>query len=103
LDHVSWKKFLLGLGIGFAGALILKSNMPRQPVSPEKALRIVKNEMKKHGPIDGSWIHMIPEPYQKNQVTYQVYKGGISRTVNGKLEQFEFLVDADTGVILELC
>ena len=45
---------------------------------------------------------MKPENYTKNDLDYEVYKGGITRNTEGKREQFEFVADASTGTILEL-
>ncbi|MDF0726467.1 PepSY domain-containing protein [Cytobacillus sp. S13-E01] len=99
---MSWKKFVLGLSVGFAGAYLLKSYVQEQTISAEKALKIAKNAFKENGPIDGSWIHMVPETFEKSNLSYNVYKGGISRTIENEVKQFEFLVDTKTGTILEV-
>ncbi|MCH1625354.1 PepSY domain-containing protein [Ferdinandcohnia quinoae] len=99
---MSWKKFILGVGVGFAGALIVKEALKQYEISGEKALKLVKEEFKKNGPIDGSWIQMEPESYIKSEILYKVYKGGISRTVDMQDQHYEFIVDAKTGTILEV-
>ena len=99
---MSWKKFVLGLSVGFAGAYLLRNSIPEQTISAEKALKIAKNVFKENGPIDGSWIHMVPETFEKFNLSYNVYKGGISRTIENEVKQFEFLVDTKTGTILEV-
>ena len=71
-------------------------------VSPEKVLENVKKQFNQNGPISGSWIHMVTEPFEKHQINYQVYKGGISKSQNGVNEQFEFIADASTGTLLDV-
>jgi predicted small secreted protein len=92
-----WRKFLIGIGVGLAGAYILKESLEKKMISSEKALSLAKNAFKQSGPISGSWIQTNPEKYEKNHLTYEVYKGGISR----ETEQYEFIIDAYTGTILE--
>ncbi len=100
---MSMKRFLLGAGIGFAVGTILKNQLTKELISPEKALRFVKQKLKEQqGVIEGSWIHMIPENYKKNLLDYTVYRGGISCTTEGEFYQFDFVVDGHTGAILEL-
>ncbi|MDQ1001175.1 putative small secreted protein [Neobacillus niacini] len=45
---------------------------------------------------------MVTEPFEKHQINYQVYKGGISKSQNGINEQFEFIADASTGTLLDI-
>ncbi|MFS0864501.1 PepSY domain-containing protein [Fredinandcohnia sp. 179-A 10B2 NHS] len=99
---MSWKKFLLGVGVGFAGAYLLKEAMTETLLPGDKALKQAKEVFKKNGPIDGSWIQMNPEEYTKSGILYKVYKGGITRTVNNESRQYEFIADAKTGTILEV-
>ncbi|MCA1038764.1 PepSY domain-containing protein [Bacillus infantis] len=99
---MNWKSFLLGVGVGVAGGLAAKELLAdRTVVSPEKALDQAKAAFKKNGPISGSWIHMQPEPYEKHGLSYNVYKGGISRTADGAVSQYEFVADSRTGTILD--
>lgn len=95
-------KFLLGVSVGFITGLFLNTQKTTKFISAEKALKMVKQTMKEHGPIEGSWIHMVPETTTLNQLNYNVYRGGISRTIDGKLKQYEFIVDAKTGTILNI-
>ncbi|MCT8137319.1 PepSY domain-containing protein [Anaerobacillus sp. CMMVII] len=99
---MSWKRFLLGAGVGFIVGAVLKDQMTKELISPEKALRVVKQKLGKQGVIEGSWIHMIPESYEKNLLDYTVYRGGVSCTIEGEFYQFDFIVDGNTGAILEL-
>ncbi|MFB5282383.1 hypothetical protein [Peribacillus sp. Hz7] len=100
---MNWKSFLLGAAAGFAAGIITKELLgPSGHASPEKVLADVKEKLKKSGQIYGSWIVMKPETYVKNEVEYEVYNGGITRSIDDKREQFEFIADAKTGTLLEL-
>jgi len=100
---MNWKSFLTGVSVGIiSGFLASEWVSQKGKVSPEKALTHAKAKFKERGPISGSWIQMTTEPYEKNNITYDVYKGGVSRTVDDTLEQYEFISDAKTGSILEV-
>ncbi|MEG9297194.1 PepSY domain-containing protein [Mangrovibacillus sp. Mu-81] len=100
---MNWKSFILGIGIGAAGGILVKEKLKDASlVSAEKVLKDVKLSFKKEGNIDGSWISMKPEDYQKHSLSTKVYKGGVSRRSNGRLEQFEFLADAYTGTVIDV-
>lgn len=99
-----WKTFILGVAVGaISGYATNKFISTQSFISAEKVLENAKNRFKEQGPISGSWIHMKAEPFDKNKLTYQVYKGGISRnTTTGNREQFEFIADAKTGTLLDV-
>lgn len=100
---MNWKSFFLGAAVGLIGGYVTKEIIIQNTnVSPEKVLEHVKRQFKENGPINGSWIHMVAEPYEKQQINYRVYKGGISKNNNGVTEQFEFIADAQTGTLLEV-
>lgn len=100
---MNWKSFFIGVGVGIVSGFLTKEILDtKMPVSPEKALANAKDLFKKSGPISGSWIHMKTEPYEKQNLPYTVYKGGISRAVNDKIEQFEFIADASTGAVIDV-
>lgn len=100
---MNWKTFILGVSAGLIGGYAAKGIIVKKVnVSPEKVLEYVKNRFKQYGPIQGSWIHMEVQDYEKHPIQYRVYKGGISRIHNDKNEQFEFVADASTGTILEI-
>lgn len=99
---MKWTKFLLGIGIGITSAYFVNKSINKGLVPAEKALNTVKAAFKEKGPIDGSWIHMVPETFSKFDLDYTVYHGGISRTVNDQLEQYEFYVDANSGTIIDI-
>jgi predicted small secreted protein len=100
---MKWKTLVLGAAAGFAAGYATKQVLEQSGYSsPEKVLETVKSTVKKDGRIYGSWILMKPENYEKYDLDYQVYKGGITRHNNGKREQFEFIADATTGTIIDL-
>lgn len=80
----------------------MKEQIMPLKISSDKALEIVKKAFKEKGPIDGSWIHTEPETYENEHLTYNVYKAGISRTVENQLEQYEAFVDSHTGAIVHV-
>lgn len=100
---MNWKSFLLGTTVGLISGYAVKEVISRKiDVSPEKVLDQVKRQFKQHGPINGSWIHMETESFEKYPIHYRVYKGGISRNINGKNEQYDFIADASTGTLLDV-
>jgi len=100
---MNWKSFFLGAAVGLIGGYVTKEILNQNTnVSPEKVLELVKKQFKQNGTISGSWIHMTAEPYHKQEISYQVYKGGISKNNNGENEQFEFIADAQTGTLLDV-
>ncbi|SFE95552.1 PepSY domain-containing protein [Alteribacillus iranensis] len=96
------RNILLGVGIGFLAGYALKEYTGGDQISPEKALKNVKENVKGQVPVNGSWIHMTTENYTKDDLNYKVYRGGISSTKDGETKQLDFVVDAKTGTILEL-
>ena len=100
---MKWKSFLLGAAIGYAAAITAKELLdPSKNPSPEKVLADVKERVKKNGKISGSWIVMKPEVYTKDALIYHVYRGGVTRILDGIRENFEFVADSKTGTILEV-
>ncbi|MBU9721077.1 MULTISPECIES: PepSY domain-containing protein [Bacillaceae] len=102
---MGWKRFAVGVGAGVAVTLLAKNQLEKKQglLSPEKALKMVKQKAGHLGSIDGSWVHMITEEFEKDQLTYQVYRGGLTCTdENGVMSAYEFFVDAATGTILKL-
>ncbi|SOC36627.1 hypothetical protein [Ureibacillus acetophenoni] len=98
------RSFLIGMATGLAAAIIIKETAERvAPFIPaNQVLNSVKSEFKKEAPIDGSWIYMKTEDFHNGVTTIPVYKGGISRVINGEMESFEFAADARSGVIVDL-
>lgn len=98
---MKWKHFFIGVGIGAAAVTVYMMQKKQPTITSEKALKIAKAAFKETGPVNGSWIHMEPEQLEKDGIIYSVYKGGISRPVDGHIKQYDFTVDADTGDMLE--
>lgn len=98
------RDYMMGLGTGIVIGIVASRAASKMDInrSAELILKEIKNSFKQEGPIDGSWIFMSPEPFKKEAIHINVYKGGISRVKNGLLEQFEFAADAKTGTVVEL-
>ncbi|WP_427137154.1 hypothetical protein [Psychrobacillus psychrodurans] len=98
------RDYMMGLGTGIVIGVIASKATNKMDFnrSAELVLNEIKNSFKQEGPIDGSWIYMTPEKFQKAAISMEVYKGGISRVKNGELEQFEFAADAKTGSVVDL-
>ncbi|WP_273130689.1 PepSY domain-containing protein [Metabacillus sp. HB246100] len=96
------KYFLLGLSLGIAGTYLLNNQVKPAKISSDKALEIVKKAFKEKGPIDGSWIYTVPETFANDYVSYEVYKAGVSRTVDEVLEQYEAFIDIHSGTIVHV-
>jgi|SRR5579875_278396 len=98
---MNWKTFVISAAAGALGGYAVCEMINRATkVSPNEILEQVKKQFKQVGPINGSWIYTEPESFEKDHISYQVYKGGISRNHNGEKEQYEFIADASTGTIL---
>ena len=70
--------------------------------SPEKILSTIKSTLGQTGEtIRGSWIMMKPEKYTKNELDYDVYKGGLTKQEGTESTQYEFIADATTGTIID--
>jgi len=98
------RDFLIGFSTGIAAGFLIRETAQRiEPYKPaELVLHGVKQNFKQEGPIDGSWIYMKTEPFKRQAITTDVYRGGISRIREGEMEQYEFYADARTGSVIEL-
>jgi len=99
---MNWNKLAAGFCTGVIVGALISQKVKNNMISSDTALHLAKKAFKENGPIDGSWIHMSPENITKFNLPYKVYRGGITRTVNNKPEQYEFLVDAASGAIIEV-
>lgn len=100
---MNWKSFIIGAAVGAVGGYAACEMINKTTkVSPEKVLEQVKKQFNQNGTITGSWIHMEAQAYEQQHISYQVYKGGISKNNNGDNEQYEFIADASTGTLLEI-
>ncbi len=96
------KDTVLALAIGFSAGFLLKEFLQEnKKLTPDRALNHAKEVFQKNGPINGSWIYMKPEKLEKNGLTYDTYRGGISRNIDGENKQFDFHIDIETGVIVD--
>ncbi|MCJ7842775.1 hypothetical protein MUB24_18205 [Lederbergia sp. NSJ-179] len=100
---MNWKSFIAGSITGLIGGYCLRKVVEEKvPLSGERVLTSVKNAFKKEGSIDGSWLQMKPEDYQKHAIKTKIYRGGIMRTHQGERQAFEFIADAYTGSVLDV-
>ncbi|MBS4175977.1 PepSY domain-containing protein [Lederbergia citrea] len=100
---MNWKTFIAGATAGLISGYCLSTKLnQKMPLTGEKVLADVKRAFKKEGSIDGSWMQMRPEDYQKYAIKTKVYRGGITRNQNGESQQFEFIADAYTGSVLDV-
>ncbi|GER66455.1 hypothetical protein BpJC7_07020 [Weizmannia acidilactici] len=100
---MNWKTFLAGIAIGAAAGYAVNETVHQTvPTSADSVLSKVKKAFKENGPIDGSWIQMAAEDYEKYPFKTKVYRGGISMTEGGEKKQYEFIADAKTGIVLDV-
>ncbi|HLS35953.1 MAG TPA: PepSY domain-containing protein [Bacillota bacterium] len=96
------RRVLLALGVGFAAGYVVKQQLNEyQSITPEEALEKAKTKFRRLGPINGSWIYMKPEQIERNGLLYDVYRGGITRNIDGENVQFDFYADIDSGTIID--
>lgn len=96
------KNTVIVAGVGVVVGYFAKRQLDQlQKVTPEKALKQAKETFRRQGPISGSWIYMKPESVEKNGLSYQAFRGGVTRNIDGENKQFEFHVDLDTGAIID--
>lgn len=94
---------LIVAGIGFVLGFIIKDQIDRNKVlSPENALETAKELFKQSGPISGSWIYMKPLSIEKNGLNYNVYRGGITRNLDGENLEYEFYSDLKSGLVIDV-
>lgn len=100
---MNWRKTLLAAGLGAVAGYLIKDQLSStQNITPEKALKSAKDAFKQQGPVSGSWIYMKPEEIVKNGLNYTVYRGGVTKNVDGANRQLEFFVDANTGAVIDV-
>lgn len=90
--------FVVSFGLGvLTGSLISK-----RAKDPDDILEEIKAIFKEEGPIEGSWIEMTKVPWKKYAYDTDVFYGGISRMEDEELVQYEFIVDAYTGSLMDI-
>ncbi|TDM07670.1 PepSY domain-containing protein [Macrococcus lamae] len=67
-------------------------------MNPELLLEDMK---KKFNGVESSFIVYTPERYKKFGVETQVYRGGVTTNFDNYKEEFEFIVDAYTGQLID--
>lgn len=94
-------KWILAGVTGFAAGYIVAKQTSRT-LTPERALKLVKSKAKEEFKVTGSWIGVNPEEMNRFGLPHLVYKGGLSSSLNASLVQYDFIVDAKTGSILDI-
>ncbi|WP_044736808.1 PepSY domain-containing protein [Geobacillus kaustophilus] len=95
---MAWKQWLVAAAVGAAVVYAIRSASKPPLLAPEKALAMAKAALGGSRAIRGSWIQSAPERYEKDGLTYTVYRGGVCRHDRDD----EFFVNAYTGAIIEI-
>lgn len=93
--------FLFGCGLvigGVVGALVSDHS---KKVDGNDVLKKAKALFTDPGTIEGSWIELQPIEAERFGQKQEVFYGGISRTEDNELVQYEFMVDPKTGNFLD--
>lgn len=85
--------------LGILGFLLVNH---RQKKKPNQILKNIQNNIRKDGPIEGSWIEETKVPWSEDDYQSEVYYGGISRFEGEKIKHYEFIVDAVSGEIIDI-
>ena len=98
------RDFAIGVVAGLAAAVIIReiSDRALPYKSADEILAELKQQFKKDGHIEGSWIYMKPEYFQNGYTSIPAYRGGITQIIDGESKNFEFVVDAHQGILLEV-
>jgi predicted small secreted protein len=99
---MKWTNMMIA---GLAGAAIGYAITKKQTefITPEKALKLLKEKASEHYSISGAWILVSKEISNVHGLSYTVYKGGFSHSHEyHPAVHYEFLIDAQTGTLLEL-
>ncbi|AGT33153.1 peptidase M4 [Geobacillus genomosp. 3] len=94
---MAWKKWIVGAAVGAAAICAVRAAAKPALLTPERALAMAKASLGGRRAIRGSWIQSAPEQYEKNGLTYTVYRGGVCRDDGDA----EFFVNAYTGAVIE--
>jgi predicted small secreted protein len=99
---MKWRNLIIA---GLAGAALgyAVTKQQKERLSPEKALKMLKEKASQNYHISGSWILVTREDTSVFGLPYTVYKGGFSDSSYGNAPvHYEFLIDAQTGSLLQL-
>lgn len=103
VNIMGWKKTLLGLGVGVAAGVLLQKKVDNvQYVSGATALKNAKAMFKNKSDVIGSWIYMVPEKVERFNISYDVYRAGVNTRQEDTIKNYELLLDAKTGAILDV-
>ena len=98
------RDFAIGVVVGLATAVIIKevSDRALPYKSADEVLASLKQQFKKDGHIEGSWVYMKPEQFENGYTSIPVYRGGITQIIDGESKTYEFVADAYQGILLEV-
>ena len=98
------RDFAIGVVAGLAAAVIIReiSDRALPYKSADEILAELKQQFKKDGHIEGTWIYMKPEYFQNGYTSIPAYRGGITQIIDGESKEFEFVADAYQGILLEV-
>ncbi|UXR81787.1 hypothetical protein [Staphylococcus sp. IVB6214] len=88
------------IGIIMTGSYFYTLNKNKQNYYPaDKVIDSVKDYFQN---VSGSYIVYEPTLYRKFGIEYEVYKGGISTTRQGKVTHYTFIADAYDGQVIDI-
>ena len=98
------RDFLIGFSTGIAAGFLIRETAQR--IEPYKPAELVLHGVKQNFKQEDSpgWFNLeipVNSPLLRD-ITTDVYRGGISRIREGKMEQYEFYADARTGSVIDL-
>ena len=101
---VKLRDFAIGVVVGLATAVIIKevSDRALPYKSADEVLAALKQQFKKDGHIEGTWVYMKPEQFENGYTSIPVYRGGITQIIDGESKTYEFVADAYQGILLEV-
>jgi predicted small secreted protein len=101
---VKLRDFAIGVVVGLATAVIIKevSDRALPYKSADEVLASLKQQFKKDGHIEGTWVYMKPEQFQNGYTSIPSYRGGITQVIDGESKTYEFVADAYQGILLEV-
>ncbi|GIN88149.1 hypothetical protein J6TS2_45350 [Heyndrickxia sporothermodurans] len=100
---MNWKTFAGGLVIGAVSGYFINETVKKNTfISSETVLTRVKKDFKEATIVEGSWIQLTKEDYEKFPIKTKIYRGGITCRMNEERKQYEFIADAYTGSVLDV-
>lgn len=86
----------------FLGSALAYTYQANKSLKRTQILDQVKALFLREGPIEGAWIEETPAPYTDQSHDTKAYFGGITRTEDGELKQYQFAADANSGELLDV-